>query len=32
VIASAVITTIVIVNTTPINPGTTLYCVMFSGL
>ncbi len=32
VIASAVMTTIVIVRTTPMSPGTMLYWVMFSGL
>ena len=32
VIAKPVIMTIVIVRTTPIRPGTMLYCVMASGL
>ncbi len=32
VIASAVMITMVIVSTTPMSPGTTLYWVMFSGL
>ena len=32
VIAKPVIITIVMVNTTPISPGTMLYCVMPSGL
>ncbi len=32
VIASAVIMTMVMVSTTPISPGTMLYCVMASGL
>ena len=32
VMASAVIMTIVMVSTTPMSPGTMLYCVMASGL